>query len=397
MSRSRQRSRFPQARVLRNSEALLDSGVALIAQEGWGGVSFRSVTRRAGLSPQAIRSRYADLSSLSCGLWQERLSPALEEVISRLVDVADDPGGALAMEELNDIAHLVMNPDDSLKAAADLLLVSQFHPDLQDSVEHSLGQSVARWCRPRAGKMTAASAARRAYLVISGLGLLLASYHPGSSRLDLSDALAPLLEALQEDREPQPLPDVPADQFGASLEFDSGDPLDDAILTSTLEEVADRGYDRTTTARIAANAGCTEGAIFARYSCKLELFNDANRRQAEAGYELNEEYLRKLGDEYGAGVAEAVYMREVHLPKNRHLRALHLESLRVTWHEPKVLKANAREVATAYARFHPSRTPAQRHLDYSISLGSSALPLLDSRCWSLPYDVVLIPFMDLLP
>jgi len=382
---------------LRNSEALLDSAVALVAQEGWEGLSFRSVTRGAGLSPQALRSRYTDLSSLATGLWQDRLSPALEEVISRLVEVADDPAGTRAMEELRDISQLVMRPDDSLKAAADLLLVSQFHPDLQDSVEHSLGRSVARWCRPRAGKLTAASAARRAYLVISGLGLLLGSHHPGSARLDLSDALAPLLEALQEDREPQPLPEVPADQFSASLEFDSGDPLGDAILTATLEEVADRGYDRTTTARIAANAGCTEGAIFARYPSKLELFNDANRRQIEAGYELNEEYLRNLGDEYGAGVAEAVYMREVHMPKNRYLRALHLESLRVTWYEPRVLKANAREVTAAYARFHPLRTPSQRHLDYSISLGSSALPLLDSRCWSLPYDVVLIPFMDLLP
>lgn len=383
--------------MLRNSEALLDSAVALAAQEGWGGLSFRSVTRRAGLSPQAIRSRYSDLSSLSSGLWQERLSPALEEVFSGLVGVADDPGGENAMEDFEGVARLVMNPDDSLKAAADLLLVSQFHPELQDSVEHSLGRSVAQWCRPRAGKLTAVSAARRAYLVVVGLGLLLGSYQPGSSRLDMGDALALLLDALQDDCEPQRLPEVPADQFSASLEFESGDPLGDAILTATLEEVADRGYDRTTTARIAANAGCTEGAIFARHSSKLELFNEANRRQIEAGYELNEEYLSDLGDEYGAGIAEAVYMREAHRPKNRHLRALHLESLRISWHEPKVLEANAREVDIAYAKFHPSRTPAQRHLDYSISLGSSALPLLDSRCWSLPFDVVLIPFMDRLP
>lgn len=337
------------------------------------------------------------MSALTAGVWEERLSPALGEVTERLVEVADDPGSDSAATGLSEIASLLMKPGSTLQAAADLLIVSQFQPALQDAVEHSLGREVAKLIRPRAGKLSAAAAARRAYLVITGLGLLLGSRHPGSERLEMKSALDPLLEAVRESGEPRPLPEVPGDQFSASLEFDSGDPLGDAVLTSTLEEVADRGYDRTTTARIAANAGGTEGAIFSRYSSKLELFNDANRRQAEAAFELNQGYLDQMTAEHGAGVAEAVYMREQQLPKNRYLRALHLESLRVAWYEPKVMKANAREVDAAFAKYQPQRTPAQRHLDYTTNLGASCLPLLDSRCWSLPYDVVLVPFMDLLP
>ncbi len=369
----------------------------MIATGGLSSLSFRSVTRRAGLSPQALRSRYPDVSALIVGVWQERLSPALGEAVRRLVDVAEDPDSDLAKAELAEVTSSLMKPGSALQAASDLLVVSQFQPALQDAVEHSLGREVAKAIRPRTGKLSADVAARRAYLIIAGLGLLLGSRHPGSARLEMSSGLDPLLEALRSPGEPRALPEVPGDQFSASLEFDSGDPLGDAILTSTLEEVADRGYDRTTTARIAANAGCTEGAIFARYSSKLELFNEANRRQAEAGFELNQGYLDQLTAEHGDGVAETVYMREQQLPKLRYLRALHLESLRVTWYEPKVMEANAREVDAAFAKYQPQRSPAQRHLDYSMNLGVSALPLLDSRCWNLPYDVVVIPFMDLLP
>lgn len=385
--------RQPQARVLRNSTRLLDSGIQLLALEGQHSLTFRKVASRAGLSPQPLRDRYADVPALTAGLWEERAWPVLREHLLVTLEAAGMLDAFPSETHLTESLTRLARPDDDLLAAGELLVGSHFEPVLKGSVVGTIGHQIQAWCSPRIGRVSPAVAARRAYLLCLALGLVLAGRREGAEDHDLSGESAALLSAFASDREPSELPNDQATHLREGIPLTSGDPLLDALLDATLKQVGRIGYEAATTQRIVSSVGVTEGALFSRYKTKLELFIDATERQLAFTYGLNEQWTRDLTERYGQGIAEAVTLREFQRPTHQALRALNLEQLRVTWRDPVLRHAHEVKLrefeSVAY-----SDDRARFHALFAHGLGSNLLPHLYEDCWKLPYDVVTVPLLE---
>jgi len=293
-----------------------------------------------------------------------------------------------------------LRPDATLRSAIEILVMSQFDLRLGAAVTDWAGHKVAGWCNP--STEDPARSARCAYLTSVALGLLLARTRAAVADLDLRGESWLLFEALQSDATPAQLPDVRADHLERFLEFDSEDPALDALLRATMEEVGRVGFDAATTAGIGRASGYSEGLLFARYPSKVELFVDATRRQHAQNWRLNEEFQQTVAAAHGAGVAEAVVIREFQRPHLRVERAINLEQVRLALHDDRLREVQWGEldamVAAATSNdpdWLPAVSAAHLHMAVAIGLGSVCLTLLVPDAWQLPYDVVAVPLDEL--
>lgn len=380
-----------QTRVLENDRRIIDAGVEALADTGWSGLSFQAVATRAGVSRRTAQNRYPDIAALASAVWQRRCSGALEAALTAVLEAA--PGSPQTLTAaLNRLHH----PNDELAAAAELLALSQFHTSLLEAIRGSVGTTVRSWCDPE--RSTAAGAAANAFILSVALGLLFAARANGSEGVDLIHEVAPLSAALHALSEPTALPQEPAAYLTADPPFGTGDPTHDALLLSVLEHVASAGFDGSSVDRIAATAGVTTGALFARYPTKLDLFIDATRRQQALSMPAAQEYMTQADAQYGSGVGMALNIRESQRPARAHLRAIGLEQVRVSWHNQALREARQAEVAAfaeavllGNAGADPGALRANVHMGVALGIGIAVLPILDPDCWSLPYDAVTVP------
>lgn len=393
-------ARPPQARVIRNEGRLLDAATAALAENGWPGLTFAGVAQRAGLSRRTLQDRFSDVTEVSVAVWLTRVNAPLVAAMEQVLRA----GGLLdAPADVSDFARALSafhRPTPELRAAAELLLLSQFHEPLADAVASTAGTSVREWCTPVARRVTRPQAARRAYVLGVALGLLLVERRPGSGKVDLSTEARRMMAALGEDAAPVALPRSVARHIDRPTRFDSGDPTLDALLQAVLDEVGVRGFDGTSVDRIAKAAGFSQGALFARYDTKLDLFVDAAERQVALALRSNADYLADIEARYGPGISDAVGIREFQRPGREHLRALTLEHVRLSWHEARLTASLNREVdefiRMASANFDGGADEARAyfHVGYALGTGVLALAILDPDCWKLPYDVVSVPLAN---
>lgn len=292
-------------------------------------------------------------------------------------------------------------PAPALRAAAELLIVSQFDEALAAAAAEHIVAPVTDWCTPARTGPSPATAARRAYLIILALGLALAHTRPAAADLDPRVQAERLLAALRSDLEPTPLPKARAAYLDADIAFNTGDGALDALLQATLDEISVRGFEGATTSGIARAAGCSDGLIFARYPTKLALFVDASRRQQAISFRNYDDYQTSVRTEHGMGIADALAIREVQRPDVRLQRATYLEQIRLTWHDEELQRTLAEEfnqfVADAMAAdpaWAPANSSADLHVSTAVGLGSAMLPVLAPDAWSLPYDVITIPIAE---
>lgn len=292
-----------------------------------------------------------------------------------------------------------LRPDPVLRAATEILVMSQFDEGLSAAIDTTLGASVSQWCSP--SRRDATDAARCAYLVSTAFGLLLARTRAGVAELSLLGEAELLFAALKSDATPSSLPQETAEHLGRFLDFDTGDPALDALLRATLEEVGRTGFDAATTAGIGRASGYSEGLLFARYPSKVEVFVDATRRQHAQNWRLNEAFQRGVIAAHGEGIAEAVVIREFQRPHLSLARAIHLEQVRLALHDERLRQVQWGELDALVAEstandptWHPAASPAHLHLSVAIGLGVACLPMLVPDAWQLPYDVVTIPLNE---
>ena len=311
-----------QARVLRNDALILDAALDATAPDGWPGLALTAVARRAGLSQRPVANRFVDRSELATAVWRERAAPVLLTALEHALSTAGlIPGEASATGFHAAMEHLA-RPHKALLAALELLIMSNFDPTLASEVKQGVAAEVLGWCTPQRGKPTKAQAAGRAYLLIVALGLVAVARRPGSEQVDLTEELGTLFTALQADASPQPLPKAYLQHLADDIPFNTGDPIHDALLTSVLRLVGTSGYDGATSARIARDAKVSEANIFLRHASKLDLFIDASARHHALGFPANAEFQQRLEEQHGAGITEAVMIREFLRPKFNHQRAL---------------------------------------------------------------------------
>jgi len=390
------------SRVQRNNGRLLDAAVNIAANEGWAALTFVRVAERSGLSRRPLQDRYADASHLMAALWRERCEPVLAGVIERSLAASGISSSGSSQAFVSELLTVV-DPDESLRAAAELLMIAQFDSTVREAVVSTLGVKAAAWCDPistdavtaEAGKVRAA---QNAYVVSLVLGLLMFGRRSATTGQNFLEPIDALYRALQDPASPARLPQDDFAHLDRPVPFETGDPTTDALLQSTLDAVGVDGYDQMSVDRIAQGAGSSQGALFARYPTKLSLFIDATRRQNGLAARINAAAIGELERRYGGGVAEAVAIREFQRPFRAPLRAITLEGIRVAWHDDDLRQAVIDELA-AYEAEVAKADPASYgssgwfHFGFAIGVGVLILPILHEPCWRLPYDVVTVSIL----
>lgn len=383
-------------RAVRNTELMLDSSTRALAASGWASFTLARVAREMGISERPVRNRARNRSHLAAITWTERSGPHLVAAIERCMSGFEQERATEKSDALCTALMTMVGRTLDLDAAAELLICSHFDPDVAAAVDADLGRLVQRLITPNRS-LSPDEAARAAYVLALAFGLLFMARYPRAPDRRLRKALPSWVAALRADATAQPLPNKVARHIDVSPVLAAEDPALDALLNSTLELIGTRGFDGVTVAEIARHAGFTEGLVFNRYSSKLDMFIDATRRQNEAGWQLNHDFLQALEDDFGQGIAEAVMIREAQRPGRDLGRNMALEQLRMAWHDPE-LAAAARSQMDDYRADLLKRpgwdlieTEGDFTINIAVSLGTYALPRLAPKCFKLPWDVVTVP------
>ena len=384
-----------QARVLRNSERITRVAADALAEDGWSALAPTTVSRRSGLSPRAVSTRYPTRPDVGAAAWHAHAGPTLQATLTDILTASgllDAPGSEA---DFVAVMRSVAQPSVDLLAAAELLVLARFEPVLREALDATLAPTVAQWCEPVPGKITRAGAARRAYLLMVALGLIAAGRRPGAADLDLTDEITGLHRVLLNDLAPVRLPTARALHAHQRTAFDTGDPIHDDLLTATLDRVGHLGFDAATTMTIASAAGHSETTIFIRYPSKLALFIDAAARQQAIAFRANEAFTERLEARHGLAIAEAVNIREFLHPDLDLQRAIYAETIRMSWHDEELRDRQEAEITTFIDEMHRTHadwpagtTEAAAHMSYATGIGYALLPLLAPDAWTLPYDVV---------
>ena len=403
----RSRAAEGSSRTARNHEALLDAALRCLDDEGWAGLALGRVSRVAGLSISPARARFTDRNGLAAALWRERLADrlqgALADVVALVGHRGDVDAGPLTSARLASTLAPFVAPDQTMRCAVELVIVARYEPVVGTAVRESLDPVLHDALTPIRGRLTRADAARRAFLLMVALGLLLEGRRPEAARIDLSPVLRTMAEALSSPVAPARLPATSAVHLDAGAVFATGDRAWDRLLQASLDEIGSRGYDAATVDVIARASGSSQGLLFGRYATKRDLFLDATRRMVGEATALNVAYQERIAQTHSLGIAEAVMLREWMDPRRLCLRTIGLEQYRVGWHDPEMQAAMDAEQAPVVDRLLAMWSAeggraaglARVHLARAVGMGPLLLADLHPPAHLLPYDVVTEPWTAL--
>ncbi len=385
----------------RKTEQILDAALAQADVEGWPGLAVLPVARRAGLAPGTVTARFGQRTGLAVALWRQRLASSVDAAVIALLEACPSRGAAPDAEQLLAALSVFARPNETMRAAAELLIVARHQPPVAAAVGESLGAVLTEALTPRRGHLSRAQAGRHGYLVLLALGLLIESRgHPGEF-FDLSHEVDLLAGALAASPHLAGLPAETAAHLDEPAVFNTGEEAWDALLQAMLDEVATHGYDGATVERVAAACGYSQGLIFRRYPTKRDMFLDVTNRMYANATELNEAYVRGLTETHSPGIAEAAHMREHMLPGRQPLYTANLEQVRLSWRDGEmraVMEAGIQDTISRLAEEDTTRTPEQLetwiHIQIALGYGVSLLAGLYEPAWQLPYHVVTIPLID---
>lgn len=394
----RRRGRRRDARE--NDARLLDAAVPLAAHEGWRGLVAPRLCEVTGLSPAPVRERFHDRGELAAALWRQRLSDPFLSALAAVVAATPKPAGGEAKADPEPMLAALapfQEPDDILRAAIELIIMGRFEPLLGEAIAQTWQGWASSWLRPEPGGLTAAQAARNGYSLLFALGLLLTSRGVPMPLVNCDNWISAMVRAMASDAQPQSVLAGRAEHLDLGAVFNTDDPVWDALLQATLDEVGSRGYDGATLERIAHRAGYSRGIIQSRYETKKEVFLDATRRMLAEAVALNGDYSRRISEQYGGGMADAALLREFMEPDRRLLRAIAMEQIRMAWHDPDmaaVMRDEAEE-GMRKAEIHTAGSQdamaSARSFGWAGGQGSALLADLEPGAYALPYDVVTVP------
>lgn len=384
-----------------NDARILDAAESVLAEDGWEDTSVLRVAEHAGLSRRAVLSRYADRPGIAAATWSQRLSAPVITALEAVVAAGSQPHDAADPRPLDEALEPFLDPSPAMRAAAEVLIVSSFQPEVHDAVHSTLTAPLTAWLTPAGSAMSSADAARNGAAIALALGCLVeARAYPDGIDMEITADLAQISSALQQDVRPQRLPADRADYLDAEPVVHD-DPGMAAMLGATLRLVGRDGYDAATIDRIAAECGRTSGFIFGHYRHKRDLFLDATARllaQAEAS---SFAFQSQVAERTSWGIADATMLREIMRPEHRAVRTITLEQYRLSWHDDDVHAAFLAPRATAIERImesDPEMTERQARgrafIGLARGIGYGLLAQLHPDAHALPHDVVSVPLID---
>lgn len=390
-----------QARALRHDAQILDAALSEADEAGWAGLMLAPVAERAGLSWAAVKSRFDDRSALGAALWADRVAATCLAALEGLVAACPEPGSAEDPSALTNALKPFIEPDQRMRVAAELLVVSNYDPEVRAAVQSSLKPSMRQWLALRGDRLAPEQAARHAFLLQVGLGLLARARSAPVLTAELALQIQRVDRALRQQVAATPLPGVSARHIDARVDFGTGNQALEDLLWAVIQEVGEHGYEAATISRICAAAHCTKGMVFARYESKLDLFINASDHMLEAAVNANEQFARRIAEAHGWGLADAVMIREFSLPRRHGARTVMLEQNRLSWHNEELLIKISSAFAESEARVVadlPGQSPADIRsrliFETALAEGVVLLPALFPGVSRLPMDVVTVPLHE---
>jgi AcrR family transcriptional regulator len=376
-------------RGAQNDERTLRAIRDVLGELGWVGLTLRNVAERAEVARVTVSDRYANRSEMAIVAWQTGLGFSLVAAIEALLAIHALPH-ATRPTSLADAWRAFALPNRDLRGALVLLLASPFDPALQSVVHATIGAQATRWTLHNGRAATRQPATQRGYLIARALGLLAIGSMSDLRNVDFSLSEGVIDEALRQPVRASRLPVHPPPPVAIT----TGDRLLDALLQSTIEQVARHGFEGANLETICAGAGITKGYLFNRYPSKRELFIDAARRRQEAAVAHSIAWLNEMSARQGRARAEATFIRGVLHPSRWSHHRISGEELHLALREQE-LAAVFEATAASFARENLGAvtpiTLGYAHSARAIGEGLGLLLLLDPDAWQLPFEVVLVP------
>lgn len=313
--------------AIANDERIRESAIAHLADRGVTGFTLSAIARAADLSHTAMTQRFADTDDLLCDVWTSSVGNELSAVMewaAAHVDGHED-------SDLTGVTlkRLLQQTKESC-AFTELLIASMTIP--------KLGDVVAQTFRNHLAQITADDqlrAAQLTFLVATIVGILCEQRATRITGNFVVEIVTNITECVARSSKIVDLPQVDATHL-KRYDFDTGDARRDRILESCLACVGRHGFEGTTTKMIARDAGVSEGLIFSLFPSKVDVFFEATMIQTRLGIRKNLDFVTKLIDKYGRGVANAILIREWCAPHLRGQRVALLEQTRMTWHDAQL-------------------------------------------------------------
>jgi len=373
----------------RTDTLVIDAGIALLARAGFDALSPAAVSREAGLSITAVRSRYQASDKFLFSIWQGKL---LHEFLSPIVGIIDSymKKGDDSIENASAQLRAILRLTPTTQAAMELITVSAYLPGLLEQVRSDFGDKIVDQSKTKSVEST------QRFIMFCVIVGLLARSRNTKTRLERIHKVAD--ETLSRIAIPQKIIAMPrVDSSHLDLyPFDTGDRQLDSILESCLQNVGQFGFGRVTTRQIARDAGVSEGLLFSKFESKLSIFTTAASQQTRLGFTDNFNFIKKIEEKYDESLANAIFIREWARPGLELKRSSYLEQLRLSWHIPEVRKAQEVEInniidKAAGRKPNTTRTNQDNSdvtLEVAIPTGVVFGALLHPEAWKLPFSAV---------
>jgi AcrR family transcriptional regulator len=397
MSLSSSVSAQPQKRVLENTELMLNAAVNVLAQEGIAHFNLSRVSKYLGKSLKIVRDRVKTPEELLLITWKFRLAPLVLTKLETLRAAVRDVENPKSRESFLEICEYFVSDAPEVRALAEVLVISYYTPSLRAAIDQTFaehGFASGNHVENQDEKL------RLAFAKMLVLGLMLNSRSPRALAESHRDGLLLRWFALTHLAQAQPRLGVPADHMDVEPVLDENDSELNLLLQTTLRLVSERGFNGVTVVEIAKASGHSEGYVFARYQTKLELYQDATRRQMAVGFALNEKYWQEIEKLGGMGRADAEYYIEALKPHRNTARIQSLEQLRLAWHDAGMFLAATeettrfREALLEKPHWAEIETESDFFLNICLGQGALLLPVLFPTAHELAWDRVTVPLWD---
>lgn len=380
-----------------NDEKILKAAFRILFHHGCSELSFSAVASAVGISRRPLIDRFDDLSDLKIKVWENRVGPAF---LAWLEDVF----GSFELEVLKtepqvfeEVFRTALQPSMELQVALELLIESQFDTKLYEAIQKDLSRNFQTWF-----ESDKAQSGRNGYILMVLIGFLIASRTlEFEDRTDFSIVSRNIMERALQERQPIDLPPDTADYLKIPLQFDLDDKTLISLLHSTQEIIGEVGYERATVDVIVKRANSSQGALFARFPTKLDLFIESTRQHSDLAMKRNWEFRMNLDKKYGPGIGACIFVREACRIEWARLRATNIEQYRLTWYNA-LFRENSNSVTARFkeerrqllAQNSTQEDEIERNTnDYyavAVGMGLVFLPLIYPRASELAFDVMLL-------
>lgn len=384
----------PQPRGVNNDERVHHAILGTLQQHGWPGFTLRNVAQAAGVARQTVTDRHPTRAHMAIHAWQSALHKPLRQALSDLLSahqLLTPPGTHPPAEAWRAFSE----PTEELKSGLELLLQTPYDDELRTTIATTLGATATDWTAHNRSGAPRQRAAQRAYLIARALGLLALARIHDLSPYDFAPTEQAIVEALERPAR--------ASRIGLNhaprLQIATGNERLDALLMSTIDHVAQHGYEEASIDAICHHAQVSKGFLFHHYPNKQALFIDAARRRQRTALESSMQWLSELAARQGRARAEATFVRAALHPDRTISHRIAAEELRLSARE-KDLAQNSldiiQNVATSSLGALTPTTLGYAASTRAVGEGIGLLTLLEPNAWQLPFETVLVPLQETL-